>query len=196
MTEHDWSPVLPNFPQPDRGHGCLRCGTTVLNLAAGEATTAPCSPPDMDRVLTVKAVKLFRGHDGHGFNATLYVDGKRVCLAIDAANGGPYDYQCKNYAVVTELQRWARVKSQSLYWDQLDLLVGDLVAEADLEKRLRRLCRTKTVAKLTTDPEGQHSVWAQAYTPAFGDSLRARHGDDLVEIVNERLVGKKEVARG
>lgn len=42
---------------------------------------------------TVKNVKTFRGHDGNGFNATLYENGKRVALVDDDGWGGGYNYQ-------------------------------------------------------------------------------------------------------
>jgi hypothetical protein len=118
------------------------------------------------------------------------VDGKRLCVVVDTAHGGSYEYQFKKFKEgrdkLSELQRWARVKTQNLYWDQLDILVGDLVTAADEEKRFRRMCKTKTVAKLKDDPEGSYSTWKRAYTPEFADQLRAKF--DVVEIVNERYL--------
>lgn len=42
---------------------------------------------------TVKNVKFFIGNEGHGFNASLYRDDNKVCLVIDDASGGDYQYQ-------------------------------------------------------------------------------------------------------
>ena len=41
----------------------------------------------------VKNVKTFMGTEGHGFNASLYRDGKKVAFIIDSAQGGCYDFQ-------------------------------------------------------------------------------------------------------
>lgn len=42
---------------------------------------------------TVKGVKSFIGRQGHGFNASLYKDGKKIAFVIDNANGGMLDFQ-------------------------------------------------------------------------------------------------------
>jgi hypothetical protein len=38
--------------------------------------------------IELKAVKQFVGHDGYGFEATVYMDGKRIGHAFDGAYGG------------------------------------------------------------------------------------------------------------
>src|SRR5262245_37793670 len=40
----------------------------------------------------VKNAKFFKGRDGYGMNATLYVDGKRTTLLYDAGDGGSMSY--------------------------------------------------------------------------------------------------------
>lgn len=44
-------------------------------------------------MLQVKNVKSFVGMEGHGFNCSLYIDGKKVAFVIDEANGGEFHYQ-------------------------------------------------------------------------------------------------------
>jgi len=41
----------------------------------------------------VKNVKTFIGMEGHGFNASLYRNGKKVAFVIDSAQGGCFDFQ-------------------------------------------------------------------------------------------------------
>lgn len=45
---------------------------------------------------TVKGVKSFIGNEGHGFNATLYRDGKAVAFVYDDASGGPVAFEWKD----------------------------------------------------------------------------------------------------
>lgn len=42
---------------------------------------------------TVSAIKTTRGHEGHGFNANLLCDGKKVAFVFDDASGGPVAYE-------------------------------------------------------------------------------------------------------
>lgn len=44
---------------------------------------------------SVKGVKSFIGNEGHGFNATLYRDGKAVAFVYDDASGGPVAFEWK-----------------------------------------------------------------------------------------------------
>lgn len=43
--------------------------------------------------LTIKGVTTFIGREGHGFNATLYMNGVKVAFVFDDASGGCIDYQ-------------------------------------------------------------------------------------------------------
>lgn len=42
---------------------------------------------------TVRKVKTFLGHEGHGFNAELIKDGQPVAFVMNAADGGPCDFE-------------------------------------------------------------------------------------------------------
>lgn len=47
---------------------------------------------------TVKGIKTFVGMEGHGYNASLYRDGKLVAFVIDDASGGPLQVEWKDHA--------------------------------------------------------------------------------------------------
>ena len=53
----------------------------------------------MQQEYTVKSVKSFVGMEGHGFNASLYRNGKKVAFVIDDANGGDYHFQWCDWKV-------------------------------------------------------------------------------------------------
>jgi len=46
---------------------------------------------------TVKGIKTFTGMEGHGYNATLYRDGKAVAFVIDDASGGDLQIEWKDH---------------------------------------------------------------------------------------------------
>ncbi len=41
---------------------------------------------------TIRNFKSFLGHEGHGFNLSLYRDGIKVAFVVDSANGGDFEY--------------------------------------------------------------------------------------------------------
>lgn len=44
-------------------------------------------------VVTIKNLKSFRGMEGYGFNADIYVNGVKSMFAMDGGNGGQIDYE-------------------------------------------------------------------------------------------------------
>jgi len=60
----------------------------VLLLSAADVKT-----PLVEPRVELKAIKTFRGMEGHGFNADVYIDGIRCFFVMDAGNGGCYDYE-------------------------------------------------------------------------------------------------------
>ncbi len=61
---------------------------------------------------------------------------------------------------------------------------------AEWIKRMQRQCRTKTVFGIKQDgsADPKYLQIAQPYYPAMAAQLRAKYGDQLVEIVNERFL--------
>ncbi|GAH34833.1 unnamed protein product, partial [marine sediment metagenome] len=73
---------------------------------------------------TIKNIKTFRGHDGQGYNATLYRDGKRIAVLIEFASGGPLDIEwldrdekrveVKNYAYDDEINTYMGTPEEAI----------------------------------------------------------------------------------
>lgn len=114
---------------------------------------------------TVKGIKGFRGTDGHGFNATLYADDKRVALVMDEANGGEYRYEWdgktnaeraaneklfKDFIAALppepledDAEEWEKTLSPDVLCRlNMDQFIGRLVDNAENEKRLSRHRKT------------------------------------------------------
>lgn len=69
-------------------------------------------------IVTLKNVKTFRGTEGHGLNADVYVNGKKCCLIMDAADGGEYRYEEYDKKLFKEFQDYA--KAQPKYQMEFD----------------------------------------------------------------------------
>jgi len=107
--------------------------------------------------LTLKNIKTFEGHDTmQGFNADVYVNGKKVFHAFDSAHGGcfeftPADSKTKYnevHGIVDELEdklkkrpkyeiKWSKDKT-SMFQDNLECVIGALVSDFLFQKDLKR----------------------------------------------------------
>ena len=120
--------------------------------------------------------KLPMGMNWAGFTCDLYVDNKKVATARDDGNGGMYMY----HGDIALLKAIAIERGE-----HLDLLVAEAVDRAENRKRLQRLCKTRTVFKLQTDPDDIWQTIKVPYAPEIGEFLRKRHGADIM-ILNEQ----------
>lgn len=107
--------------------------------------------------MTLKNVRTFEGHDTmQGFNADVYINGKKVFHAFDSAHGGMFEYTPvdsksynKTWKLIEELQeklktfpeyevQWSKNK-KSMFRDDLDIVIGALVEEHESKKHVKRL---------------------------------------------------------
>jgi hypothetical protein len=106
--------------------------------------------------ITIKNVKEFEGHDTlPGFNATVYIDGKRAFHALEPATGGPMEYRpCDNKMkgfelsdLIQELED--KLKTRPKYEfklgkqkytnrDNLDIVITALVEDLGWQKLINR----------------------------------------------------------
>ncbi len=70
-----------------------------------QTTTAT---PTTTMEITLKNVKTFRGNEGHGLNADVYVNGIKTCFVIDDANGGMFMYQPYNKEMFKKLEEYVK----------------------------------------------------------------------------------------
>lgn len=95
--------------------------------------------------LEVKGIVSFRGMEGQGFNATLFVDGVKTAFVIDEANGGDYIYEVANKQKFELLKEYIKTlpkwKSEELHMEldtDMDMVIGDLVEEQEARSKLAR----------------------------------------------------------
>lgn len=152
---------------------------------------------------TIKAVKSFMGREGYGFECSLYKDGKRIGTVTDTAHGGIADFYLDDgekekldaYCETIPKEPWSGFLTKEdfnkLYPDgfptDCDALLSQMVDAFEKTKRYKRLCKTKTIYLLKDSPESLWSIKRQ-YSAVVAEQLRAKEGDNLQEIVNERFV--------
>ena len=135
----------------------------------------------------IKKFKSFQGHEGMGFNLELWVDGVKACFVIDDANGGEAHYRWLDRGIMARVKAHVDAlpivpsvtEDEKSLWPQgrkqdMDGFVDCLINEFAHDRRLRRLCKTKTVFRLPTDkpdifhtlnvpyPEGRRHIPANA----------------------------------
>jgi hypothetical protein len=145
----------------------------------------------------IKKFKSFRGMEGIGFNADLWVDGVKACEIDDAANGGEYGYNWVSKEMeqkvtthvaalpiipsVTDMDKglWPDGRKQDM-----DGFVAGIVENYENDKRFKRICKSKTVFRLATDPPDQYRTLKAPYLPQGKAWIATRYPNQQVEVLN------------
>ena len=106
---------------------------------------------ELKQLYSVKKVLFFRGHDGYGFNASLYMRKKKIAFIIDLAQGSDFqieedDYEaveklklaCKNIGLVPAVYNDGVKKIPVKYPYTIDSLVEDLLEDYENRKKLKK----------------------------------------------------------
>ena len=146
----------------------------------------------------VKNVKTLNTPDGYAYNCSLYMDGEKVAEVHEEGHGGAPMIRFSSRTVEQTFYEYAKtlppepcdfgdgVDREPLPMDG-EFLIGLLVEQYLEDKRLRRLCRKKTLVRMTTDPPGTMTVFSRPYSPEYAARLRAKYGVAIIEIVNETI---------
>lgn len=161
---------------------------------------------------TVRKVKTFVGHEGHGFNAELLRDGVPVAFAIDEGNGGDvrFDWYDRRHVPIELLRHGANkpvtlkvpIESAALHEHikgqtrteygetfplSMDMFVAELVDEHKMLAAIKRRCKTGTCYRLVGQEPGAYMTTNVKYSKAFGEAVRAKYGDKLECVYNEKF---------
>lgn len=157
--------------------------------------------------LAVRAVKTFRGMEGAGFNADLYVNGTKAALVIDEGNGGQYLFRWCNVRAEKTLTEYAKatlrpenrsvkqLRKLGVFFangsaglqTRLEEIVAKLVDDWEYQKKLRRICRTTTLFLAPGDDatKGYRTIKAP-YDGRVREYIIKKYGNK-VRIINEEL---------
>lgn len=156
----------------------------------------------MDTVYTLKGFKTFKGHEGEPLaQGTLYLGAAKVADWSDDSHGGMMrlDFVSKSaQAAFTTFAREYLTTHRDSDGEPYDLSANDWsVCETTVQAlsyaheetlKLRRLVKTGVYFRLR-EPSGALALYSvkAAYTAELVAQLRAKHGERLVELVNETL---------
>jgi len=163
----------------------------------------------------VKGVKTFRGHEGLGYNATLYRGNKKVAFVYDDASGGelaiewqdykepkvsingksPYKDEARTYKgtpeekILQELVNELPPEKTDFGQVTVDIaiFVDGLVSNYEETKQLKKWCKTKTLFRLKGDKEGEWRTIKNQFCDRVKNYITKTYGNELLEIANERV---------
>ena len=151
----------------------------------------------------VKSVKSFMGREGHGFNCTLYRNGKKIGECIDDASGGEmYPIHWVSGVDAREEQRLLNEHIKSLPKVQahgMELTINEgwfvteLVTKWETErdiKKLQKKCATKTLFRHSKCKVGGYMIMSAICDEKMRAKLKADYGED-VEIFNDVIAEGK-----
>lgn len=121
-------------------------------------------------IYQIKNLKTFRGVEGNGFNATLYLGQKRLGSIVDDASGGPVIFEISD-ADKKALDDYAQslpdiicsfndhTGKPAVLKNSADLLVSHLVNQAATLKRIKGILRKGTALAIIED----HQIYKVEY---------------------------------
>ena len=142
--------------------------------------------------LQVKNLKSCDGREGPGtaFSCSLYIDGKRAATVRNDGNGGCNDYRWLDRSLERPFLAHCAALHPSMKFEAEDHEVACLLDALETDKMLKRWCRKSVVFRLANDSADAFRTLKHAWKGSedrIRTHLRKKHGDNLVEIVNERF---------
>jgi len=121
------------------------------------------------------------------FSADIWVDGKKIGEVTNRGHGGCNNYYWHDAVKGKELEDYAKRTVTKYNFDQLDILIGGMIATMQAEKDMKRWCKTKTVFTLLGDIKGEFRTVKHVFTPEVKAWLVAKYGAKIDKIYNETV---------
>lgn len=132
------------------------------------------------------------------FEATIYVDGKKIGDVNNRGYGGPNDYHYTDKARGDAFEKYCRALPPHVYPagngmvefsvpSDEDCVIDELFSKWLHAKEMKRLCKGRTLFRVSTIQykEGEWSVVKAAFTPQVEEYLVKKYGSTLTEIANK-----------
>ena len=151
----------------------------------------------------LKKVKIYVGmsRETTAFNAELWIDGKLAAHVENDGHGG-----CNFIRYVDRNHGKSAFEDAFNAWTKAmppvpDSFAGPMAMDAEFwisleiervgsEQDWKRKCARNTLIRLVGDSPDQFRAYKPAakYSPEFAAQIRAKHGANLIEIINERFI--------
>ena len=152
----------------------------------------------------LRKVKVYDGlsRETTAFNAELWIDGKLAAHVENDGGGGSHmiRYVDRNHgrsAYETAFNAWTEAMPPTPADDDFgplemdaELWISEEVERIAWEQQLKRRCSRNTLIRIEGDGADEYRSFTPAvkFTPEFAAKLRAKHGANLIEIINERFI--------
>lgn len=133
--------------------------------------------------VTIKNSKSVGVYSGVAWSCDLYLDGVKAAHVSNRGDGGMTRFDWYKNELQTPFQQYVKTTSH----EDEESLVCHLCDKLDEQKRLKRLCKNKTVVKMKKNKDGEYSIWNTPFSPQVKDKLKQVHGDQIIEFVNETI---------
>lgn len=157
---------------------------------------------------SLKNIKKFTGMEGHGFNATVYKDGKKLGEVRDMADGGPCNFSVdksfigKGVGIIRlgdEMMNEVTEIAQKVLPHEFEsngkkfpltpdweIFFSKMLGDYDVHKWLKRKCKNNIVLKMKGQSEGEYSTIAIKFTPEVKEQMKkVSYAKDIEQIINE-----------
>ena len=135
--------------------------------------------------VVLKNVKYFEqmSHETLCFQASLYLDGKRIAIVENSGQGESNKYSVFDRDLFKVAEDFA--KSSDKYGDSehLDSLVFELFEDFQKNKQMKSWCKNKTVFRLKGDKKDEWRIIKIKFTSVIEEKMKERY-PDLEEIAN------------
>ena len=151
----------------------------------------------------LRKLKTFKelSRETDAFSAELWIDGELAAHVTNDGGGGDHmiRYVDRNHgrsAYETAFNAWTEAMPPTPADDDFgplemdaELWISEEVERIAWEQDLRRRCNRNTLIRVEGDGADEYRSFTPAvkFTPEFAAKLRAKHGANLIEIINERF---------
>jgi len=154
-------------------------------------------------VFGIKKFKSFIGNEGYGFNAELWMDGKKACFVIDDARGGEYHWNwyskdCEKQFCdylkslpVEKVEDDAEAWEKKLYpngraWSE-EVFMGMLVDQHQNFSSIQRRAKTSTIFTIPSNKKGEYISIKLPFSPETKAKILANPKNAGAKFINEHL---------
>ena len=152
----------------------------------------------------LRKLKTFKelSRETDAFSAELWIDGELAAHVTNDGGGGDHmiRYVDRNHgrsAYETAFNAWTEAMPPTPADDDFgplemdaELWISEEVERIAWEQQLKRRCSRNTLIRVQGDGADEYRSFTPAvkFTPELAAKLRAKHGANLLEIINERFI--------
>jgi hypothetical protein len=156
--------------------------------------------PITKEAVELKNVKVYAGmsEETTAFTATLYINGNKAADVKNDGRGGDnhprfldrelekeFHEFCKSLPLVQPEPEFGDMEPYPMTYDSF---IGELLEKWMDNDQWKKACKKGLVFLLKSDKSDSYYTTKAPYSAILAEKVREKHGEDLLEIVNERFI--------